>query len=224
MDEAIQVEALNNLKNCGSLKQISNDGLGGNSTKNNLENFINDNTVLKGSQWDSVRSKISKYNGLLDKRAKVAATLSSAIDSAIKLLLDYLGDDLYLDASQLEEINETKKRCVDLISTLKDNLNSVNRIEVTDESGNIVTDELGNVKYKTEYVYSSSERDKFKNMISELHDVTIPELDNLIEKIKGLPTIYKKAESIVNEAYNEIVKFSSEVSSITPSAKVQFTI
>ena len=74
INDAIQVDALNSLLNSNSLKQITNDGLNVNLIKNNLTNFINDSSVLKGDGWNSVRKKISKYNNLLSLRAEVATS------------------------------------------------------------------------------------------------------------------------------------------------------
>ena len=214
MNETLQINALNDLKKSSSVELITNDQFIHGDTKTNMTNFINDTTVLKGEQWDSVRNKMSLYNKMLEKRSKVAANLSLAINDAVKVLLDYLGDDLYLDPSKLEEIKQAKQRCESAIASLESNINSTKTVQVTDKEGNI--------SYRTDYVYSSSEREEFRRVMNELRNVTIPELDRLIEKINGLSEIYANAKAIIEEAYSVIESFSNEVSSITPSSKVQF--
>ena len=156
------------------------------------------------------------YNDLLDKRSKVATNLSSAINDAVKLLLEYLGEDLYLDPSKLEEIQQTKKQCENLITNLENSINSQQEVEVVDE--------LGNITYKLEYIYSYAEREELRSKINELRNETIPRLNKLIDKINGLPDIYEKAKEIIRTAYSEIENFSNEVNSITPSDKVTFVV
>jgi len=215
-NETLQIGALNDLKNSGSVKLITNDQFIHSDTKNNITNFINDTTVLKGEEWNRVRTKLSKYNSLLDKRSKVASNLSTAINDAAKLLLDYLGEDAYLDPSKLEEIIETKKQCEVLIIDLENSINSKREVEVIDK--------LGNITYKLEYIYSYAEREELRNKINELKNETIPNLNRLINKIKGLPDIYEKAKEIIKTVYSEIENFNKEVNSITQSDKVTFTI
>lgn len=216
MNETLQIDALNDLKNSGSVKLISNDQYIHGDTKKNITNFINNNAILKGEEWNAVRTKLSKYNDLLDKRSKVATNLSSTINDAVKLLLEYLGEDLYLDPSKLEEIQQTKKQCENLITNLENSINSQQEVEVVDE--------LGNITYKLEYIYSYAEREELRSKINELRNKTIPRLNELIDKINGLPDIYEKAKEIIRTAYSEIENFSNEVNSITPSDKVTFVV
>lgn len=216
MNETLQINALNDLKKSSSVELITNDQFIHGDTKTNMTNFINDTTVLKGEQWDSVRNKMSLYNKMLEKRSKVAANLSLAINDAVKVLLDYLGDDLYLDPSKLEEIKHTKQQCENLIADLESSINSKQQVEKVDEQGNS--------SFKTEYIYSYAEREEFRNKINELRNETIPKLNKLIAKIEGLPEIYEKAKEIIRTAYSEIESFSNEVNSITPSDKVNFVV
>lgn len=216
INDAIQVDALNSLLNSNSLKQITNDGLNVNLIKNNLTNFINDSSVLKGYEWNSVRKKISKYNNLLSLRAEVATSLSSSINSAVKMLLDYLGDDLCIEPSKLEEIQEAKRRCENLIVDLSNKIN----IKYEEEK----VDEVGNITYKLEYMYNSAERDEFSKMLVKLRDETVPELNRLIEKINGLSDIYSEALRIIKMSYGEIENFNKEVNNLNSSDKITLTV
>ena len=58
MNETLQVDALNDLKNSGSVKLISNDQYIHGDTKKNITNFINNNAILKGEEWNAVRTKL----------------------------------------------------------------------------------------------------------------------------------------------------------------------
>ena len=62
MKESIDVESLNNLLSIDSLKNVNNDSINSHSASAALKNFINDNLTLQGSQWDAVRTKLSKYD------------------------------------------------------------------------------------------------------------------------------------------------------------------
>ena len=162
---------------------------------------------LSGEQWDKVRGKLSQYQSALGTRAELANKLSEAIEKALKMLKDYMGSDNMLDTTRLEEYKMERQKCKDSISTLSSMLDEVVEKKVKNADGT----------YTTSYVpaYDAAE---VKAQIALAED-TIKELDRIIEKIEGLDKVYKEAEAIMEEAYQEVVKFQASVSSITPSGK-----
>ena len=216
MNESIQVDALNNLLSSNSVKQMLIDADGNTIAERIINDFVGDDLVLKGDDWISVKGKLSEYSSLFLKRAKCAKELYLSINSAIKLLLDYLGEDLYLDPSRLEEIQQTKLRCEDLILDLGTKINSTQEVEVVDDEGNVT--------YTVGYVYSASERENFRAKLIELRDETIPELSRLIEKINGLSDIYGRALAELEKAYNQINTFNRSVNYFKSSDKVTLSL
>ena len=212
-NNVIQKDMLENLVNCSCLKNLSGDINVVNSSSI-LDNFINDKGVLQGNQWDVVRSKLTEYNSLLVMRSKVADNLIVAIKNAVKKLQDYLGEDLYLDSSKLDELRELKRRCEENISNLKELINSqtLKKVMLSD----------GTEKEQLVYVYSEESRNEFRIQINEMESNVLPEVTRLIKKTEGLESVYSDAKSLLMGEYDNIKLFYDEVSKIVPSNKVYF--
>ena len=177
-----------------TLNQDSKDS----KSVNDAINAFCENTggKLSGEQWDKVRGKLGQYQEALNVRIGLASNLAEAIEKALKMLKDYMGDDQMLDTSKLEEYKTERQKCVDSIATLNSMLNEM-------------------VEKK---VQNADDTSAIKAQISVAED-TLKELDRIIEKIEGLDAIYKEAEAIMEEAYQQVVAFSSNVEAITPSGK-----
>lgn len=210
---SIQKDMLNSLLTSSSLEKISNDGQAVNTTKTLLESF-NSNKTLEGEEWKLVSRKLSDYNLLFSSRSKVAKHMYTAINSAVKMLLDYLDNDSYLDPSKLEELRETKRRCEEAILNLETLINSKTTETVTLDNGTTST--------KTVYIYSESQRNEFRRKINEMKNNVISEINRLIEKIEGLEAVYNEALALLAEAYDDIKNFNNKVVNLVPSNKVAF--
>lgn len=188
-----------------TLNQDSKDS----KSVNDAINAFCENTggKLSGEQWDKVRGKLGQYQAALDVRIGLASNLAEAIEKALKMLKDYMGDDQMLDTSKLEEYKTERQKCVDSIATLNSMLNEMVEKKVQNADGT----------YTTSYVHAY-DTSAIKAQISVAED-TLKELDRIIEKIEGLDAIYKEAEAIMEEAYQQVVAFSSNVEAITPSGK-----
>ncbi len=188
-----------------TLKQDSEDSK---SVKDAITAFCaRSDGKLSGEQWDKVRGKLEQYQSALDVRVGLANKLAEAIEKALKLLKDYMGSDQMLDTSKLEEYRAERQKCVDCIASLNAMLTEKVEKKVKNADGT----------YTSTYV-NAYDTATVKAQISVAED-TLKELDRIIEKIEGLDAIYKEAESIMEEAYQEVVVFSGSVSSITPSGK-----
>ena len=162
---------------------------------------------LSGEQWDKVRGKLAQYQSALDVRVGLANSLAEAIEKALKMLKDYMGSDQMLDTSKLEEYKAERQKCVESIASLRAMLTEKVEKKVQNADGS----------YSTTYV-NAYDTATVQAQISVAED-TLKELDRIIEKIEGLDKVYKEAEAIMDEAYQDVVVFSGSVSSITPSGK-----
>ena len=139
---------------------------------------ITSNTTLQGDIWKEVNSKLDSYNSLLDKRLKSNDKLKAAIEEALKLLEDYMGDYDELDDSMIDQLKEEVSKFESQISDLQ------NKIEAA--TGN-----------------ASSEVSKFKSQIDKNREL-IEELKKKLEKLEGLWEVINKATDIVSGAVEEI--------------------
>ncbi len=215
MNIKVYADELISFKNssvCSSLKSDSKESV---SVESTISDFI---TMAKGrltgSGWDNACAKLNEFQAALLKRVEVANSLAGAIESAINLIIDYMGEYPYLDCSQLEEIKENKKQCEANIEMIKGAMYATR----TEERIDNIT---GEVKRITVNVYSASEIAEFQRCIDKLQE-SINEIQKLITKLEGLEAIYKQAEGILAGAFSQIDGFGSSVSSIVPNNKVVY--
>lgn len=185
------------------LKCDSNDS---NSMNETLDDFIeNSINSLTGEGWDSVRNKLGEYNTLLVQRMNVASRLGEAIQNALKLLTDYIGDYESLDTSKLEEIKLARNECYSNICSLENMLKQTREIEVDGVKKVVNVYDAGAINAK----------------LNNLRNALL-ELDNLIKKIEGLDEIYLKAEQMLKDAFADVESFGSSVSNIVPTKEMHF--
>lgn len=204
-DKGIHVDALTDLGKSNTVKQLNNEST---EMEQTIDGFVN-STILVGDEWQGVKDKFAIYKVALGKRSKAATDLFNAINEAIKLLLDYLGEDTYLTYEMLDEMKAEKTKAEQLIVSLQNKMDMVRIIEVTDDDGFVIK--------KKEYVYNIFDRREFQNSINHYKNVIIPEIERLIAKIEGLPAKYKEAEGIINTAAASINSFNNTVNNINPS-------
>ncbi len=190
---------------CSTLTQDSTDSK---SVDDIIKSFCEKSDgKLSGEQWNKVRGKLTQYQAALGARAEVANKLSEAIQKALKLLKDYMGSDNMLDTSKLDDYKAERQRCKECIASLNSMLNETVAKKVQNADGS----------YSTTYV-SAYDSSVINAQIAAAED-TLKELDRIIEKIEGLDAVYKEAEGMMEEAYQEVLKFKSSISTITPSGK-----
>lgn len=165
---------------------------------------------LSGSQWDKYRSKMSQFGEAMKERAALAAKLGAAIKEALELLRDYMGEDLMLDSSKLEEYKYQRQICENSIQTLNVMMNEKVEEQYLDANGNEAT------RYVP--VYNSNE---VRSQLSLAND-TLRELDRLIAKIEGLDAVYQQAEAILSSAFSDLDGFKSRIADIVPDGKFQY--
>ncbi len=190
-----------------TFKNLKNDNGESTKLKDSISAFTSDKDKLKGEQWDKVKKKINEFQPLLEERGKVAEKLIEAIQSAIGVLKEYLGDDQMLDTSQLEDFKAEKKKVEDTIASLKAKLLETVTEEVSDGKGGTTT--VTKPKYNA---------DDINEQIAAAED-TLKELERIIKKIEGLDEVYNKAMGIMDEAAAEIATFQSNVDNVKPSGK-----
>lgn len=212
-NSVIHKDMLDSLLNCSSFKNLSNDITIG-ETSGLLNGFINNKDILQGEQWDVVRNKLANYNSLFVMRSNVADSLLVAIEEAIKKVKDYLGEDLYLDSSKLEELRMLKRRCEENISNLK--------LLVDSQVLKTVLLANGTETEKLVYVYDEARRNEFKAQINEMENNVLPEVNRLIKKTEGLETVYSDAKALIMSVFENIEQFNEAVIALVPSNKVYF--
>ena len=170
-----------------------------------IQSFVDGSKAqLDGVNWDNYRTKFAAFSQAMQTRMRLASKLATAIEEALRLLKDYLGEDQMLDSSQLEEYKLQRQSCQNSIDTLKGMLNATRQVQYTDANGQTQT--------RTEPLYDANE---IRSQIT-LAEETLTELDRIIKKIEGLDAVYSQAESILQAAFSEVTTFKSEVESIVP--------
>jgi hypothetical protein len=209
---ADELIAFKNSSICSSLK---NDSKESGNVESTISEFV---TMAKGrligSGWDNVSAKLNEFQSVLLKRIEVANSLSDSIESAINLILDYMGEYPFLDCSQLDEIKDNKKQCEANIEIIKKAMYATKTESVYDSN-------IEGYKQVTVNVYSSSEIEEFQRCIDKLEE-SISEIQKLINKLEGLGDIYKQAEGILEGAFSQVNSFGSLVSKTVPNNKVVY--
>lgn len=167
---------------------------------------------LTGDQYDTYRAQYELFNQALEQRIALADNLSSSIRQALQLLLDYLGEDLFLDTSKLDEYIFNRNKCQKSLDRLKVMLNETIETTYTGSDGRTYT--------RSEKKYNSAE---IQAQIT-LAEATLAELERIIKKVQGLDAVYAQAEGILNSAFSGISPFGSSVSAIKPDGIFSYQI
>ena len=198
-----EVEAVLGSGTCSSL---STDSTESKSINDSLTSYINTSqSTLKGEQWDKSRAKMETFNAALKARMELATKLGEAIQKALTLLKDYLGEDAMLDTEQLPEYQQKRQECQACIDKLNAMLTETHTVTHTDANGQPYTTQ--------ELVYDTATVQAQIDLATE----TLKELDRIIQKIEGLEAVYNQAMAILEEAFAGITPFQNQVTSITPS-------
>lgn len=203
--EAVRLDELKAAKNFSTFKDLSNDVNESANMKNLLDNFITEsNGRLKGEMWDKVGVQLSSFSNALAERMKLANNLSTAIQKALDILLNYMGEDYAsLDYSQLPELEANKRNCENQIANIKASINNLLNMSSNEESDTA-----------NKLAYYNGQLTKYQN---ELQD-----LNQLIEKLKGLKVKYDEAEKILADAFSEVNLVGDKVANIAVGKTVTF--
>lgn len=203
--EVVHLDELKAAKNFSTFKDLSNDVNESANMKNLLDNFITEsNGRLKGEMWDKVGVQLSSFSNALAERMKLANNLSTAIQKALDILLNYMGEDYAsLDYSQLPELEANKRNCENQIANIKASINNLLNMSSNEESDTA-----------NKLAYYNGQLTKYQN---ELQD-----LNQLIEKLKGLKVKYDEAEKILADAFSEVNLVGDKVANIAVGKTVTF--
>ena len=203
--EAVRLDELKAAKNFSTFKDLSNDVNESANMKNLLDNFITEsNGRLKGEMWNKVGTQLSEFSNALSERMKLANNLSTAIQKALDILLNYMGEDYAsLDYSQLPELEANKKNCETQIANIKASIYNLSNMNSNEESDTA-----------NKLAYYNGQLTKYQN---ELQD-----LNQLIEKLKGLKVKYDEAEKILADAFSEVNLVGDKVANIAVGKTVTF--
>lgn len=203
--EAVNLDELKAAKNFSTFKDLSNDVNESANMKNLLDNFVAEsNGRLKGEMWDSVGKQLSQFSNALSERMKLANNLSTAIQKALDLLLNYMGEDYAsLDYSQLPELEANKKNCESQIANIKASIYNLSKID---------KDEKSDTSNKLAY---------YNRQLTE-YQKELEELNRLIEKLKGLKEKYAEAEKILADAFSEVNIVGDKVANVAVGKTVTF--
>ena len=104
--EAIVVADLKETALSPVITSFSDDMDDARQLKDIIDNFsIESNGSIQGKMWDKIQSKLSLYSEALQVRIDSANILSEAINKALKILIDYIGDEYdSLDYTLLPDI------------------------------------------------------------------------------------------------------------------------
>lgn len=202
-----ELEAAMSFTTFDTLNQDSTDAT---STGDKLVDFIEQSGAeLSGEQWETVRAKMTEFQTALASRATVANHLGEAIQEALKKLKDYMAPYEMLDSSRLDEYKAARDECEASIETLQGMLGEMKQVSYPDPNNE------GEYINEWVHVYDVDA----VNAEIEAAKATLEELDRIIAKVEGLDAVYEEAEVMLEEAYQEVLQFQQQVSSITPSSK-----
>lgn len=206
----VYLEELEAFEKSNTLETLAVDSNDSDKVNEIVLNFIDKSrTELKGEGWDAYRKKFTAYSNALQARKELALVLEDAIKQAEQLLKDYLGEDLMIDTSRLEEYRHNRQICENSMELLKDMLSKKDKIEYVDKDGS------------TQMMTSQLETKEIEEQM-ELAKSTLEELDRMISKIEGLDEIYSQAELILRSAFARIDTFRSQVESLVPDVTYSY--
>ncbi len=207
----VYLDEVDALLGSGATDTLNTDATEATNVNQAITDFVTGSKdKLVGASWDKYRTNLESIGAALQSRIALAQKLGAAIKEALQILKDYLGDDLMLDTSKLEEYKLAKQNCENSIAKLNEMLSATTTQTYTDTNGQQQT--------RTVALYDASD---IKAQIAEA-ETTLKELDRLITKIEGFEPVYQKAEAILQAAFEGLPGFKEQVNSISPSRTVTY--
>ncbi len=191
---------------------------GVNGVLNEVDSFINGSSAeLQGSAWDTVRDHIGTYRDTIDSLRGLNQEIDSGMESALKIVQDFLEPDSDLNTADLPKFEAEKARLEQEIQNLEQQNAELAKVECEplpcdDGSGGSCGEDC-------------SARDAAQAQIQQnniqIRDVLQPQLDEanrLIDKInKFVNEILPKVNAKLQELYDKVADFNQKVNDLVTS-------
>ncbi len=203
--EAIHLSELQAAKNFSTFNDLSNDIRESTNMQSLLNNFVAESHgKLNGKMWDAISTELNQFSEVLNERIKLASNLSSAIQSAFNMLVDYFGDE-YSSLYFLEflDLLSCRDRCNQNISNTNATLNSLKKLK---QNGDDSVDK--DIRY-------------YSGLLTSYQD-ELDKANKLIDKLEGLKAVYAEAEGILQAAFAEVNTVGKTISNINVGGTVSF--
>ena len=167
---------------------------------------INSNGKLKGEAWDKVKKNLSSYKDLLEVSVDSSEFLANVMETAKKMIEDFLYPDTELDDSVLPELEEQftklKNSIADLDIKIQQMRNSQREVcsWIVDKSGKQVTD------YSTCHKDPTDEEIARMQSLLDQYKAEAEEIEKKIKRIYDFADVMKNAQKLIKDAVEEVKK------------------
>jgi len=152
--------------------------------------------MLQGGVWDNVKSNLSSYQDLLEVSAEAAQFLKDTLETAMGMIVDYMGDYEELDDTDLEEKKQALLELRNALEAAKDAyqaaLSCVPRMPEYDTEGHmtapgVVCPDISSLKAALDAA-----------------QVAFDEMQELVTKLEGLAEVLEAVEELIADAIAQI--------------------
>ncbi len=172
-----------------------------------IDNFIGEigaSKTLQGGVWDNVKTDLAHYEDLLALDIEASEFVKSAVQTAVALVEDYMGSDTELDDSRLPELRETLSNVQAEIANVEQTITSMENEMIyvcdtcSDANGNSYS-----CNCRWEHKYTEADIAPYRETLAQLQ-AQEQELEAEIEKLEGLAAVINQAQSIINDALEQV--------------------
>lgn len=213
---AIYLDELLAAQSYAAVSNLSLDVTETNNIKGILNEFVTDSQGrLQGDSWTEVQAKMAEFSAVFDKRISLANDLTTAVNDALNMLVEYIGDYPYLDYSEYEEISTSYHQCELDIASINAALAETVYVKVGENDDG---------SDKMDYVHKIQDEGVRKQLSGKIGEIeaSMAEIKALLDKLDGLEEVYNSAKELLDAAFEEFDDFETSVSQITPSSKVEY--
>lgn len=177
--------------------------------KGSIEDFIsqiNNNGKLKGEAWEKVKKNLSNYKDLLDVSIDSSEFLANVMETAKKMIEDFLNPDTEIDDSVLPELEEQliklKNNIADMEAKIQQMKNSQREVcsFIKDSKGKTITD-----KSTCHKEPSDEEIRQYESLLSQ-YKTEAEEIEKKIKRIKDFAEVVKNAQKLIKDAVEQVKK------------------
>ncbi len=186
------------------------DGLNG--VVGEVDNFINGSSAeLQGAAWDSVREHMGTYRDTINSLRDLNTTIDSEMESALKIIQDFLEPDSDLNTADLPKFEEQKANLEAEIKSLEEENVQLEQvqcepIQCTDGTNGYCGEDCSARDAAQQKIVQNQQR---------IRDVLTPQLDEvnrLINKINQFTNeILPKVNAKLEELYNKVMDLNQKV-------------
>ncbi len=194
--------------------QSSLEGLNG--VVGEVDSFINGSSAeLQGAAWDNVRAHIGEYRDTIDSLRSLNNQIDSEMESALKIVQDFLEPDTDLNTADLPKFEAEKIRLETEIKNLEADNATLSQVPSEVCSG---YDEYGHLSCSpNEPAYTNAQNQIAENN-RRIRDELTPQLNEtirLINKINQFVNeILPKVNAKLEELYGKVMEFSQKVNDL----------